>query len=72
MTEYKGFKLRFEKAGKTKREITTFSACPTCGMPMEVTQTWRRGKGAQDMYKAEGICPKGHKLEPRYGYGEAI
>lgn len=67
---YRGYDERFEKAGKTMREVTTFSACPECGIPMEVTRTWRRGKKRQNVYRAQGICPKGHKLE-RYGYGEA-
>lgn len=70
MTDFRGYQVRFEKAGKTTREVTTFSACPECGMPMEVTQTWRRGKKNRNMYKAAGICPKGHQIE-RYGYGEA-
>ncbi len=70
--EFNGFQDRFDKAGKAVREITTFSACPECGMPMETKRTWRHDKGAKGtLFSIEGLCPKGHKVE-RYGHGEAV
>jgi len=71
--EFGGYAARFEKAGKTVRELTTFSACPECGMPMEVTRTWRNqpGKDKGSAYRIQGMCPKGHAIE-RYGHGEAV
>ena len=70
--DFKGYQHRFDKAGKVVREITTFSACPECGIPMEVKRTWRKEQGKDGTaYHIEGICPKGHKVE-RFGYGEAV
>ena len=69
--DFGGYQTRFDKAGKTVREVTSFSACPECGIPMEVKRTWRRDKGDRDLYAITGLCPNGHKVE-RYGYGEAV
>ena len=68
--DFRGYRAAFEKAGKTVREVTTFSACPECGIPMEVTRTWRNQKQGT-AYRIQGLCPKGHKVE-RYGFGEAV
>ena len=70
--DFKGCRVRFDKAAQTVREITTFSACPECGMPMECQRTYRHEKGAKaTLYRITGLCPKGHKIA-RYGYGEAV
>ncbi len=67
-----GYKAAFDAGGQTVRELTTFSACPECGMPMEVTRTWRKsGKAERPAYAIRGLCENGHTIE-RYGYGEAV
>ena len=57
--DFKGYADRFDKAGKVVREIATFSACPECGMPMEVTRTWRHEKGAKGTVYHPGPVPEG-------------
>ena len=70
MAEFKGYRAAFNKAGQTLKEVTSFSACPECGMPMEVKQSWRKGlEAGRTTYQIQGLCPKGHQIE-RYGFGE--
>jgi hypothetical protein len=69
--DHKGYRERFEKAGKVLRDVITESVCPECGTKGLYRRVWRKGdrKGVT-LYAMVGECPKGHKIE-RYGYGEA-
>ncbi len=77
---HRGYRARFDAAGQTLRERSQVSTCPepldsnvgVCGMPMEVTQTWRASdRGDGTLYRIQGVCSLGHMIE-RYGFGEAI